>query len=54
MVIRRRRKQREGARFRYSAWDGTQAGFDYDAEGLFKELTDDLLYTVISTRRCAA
>ncbi len=44
MVIRRRRKQREGARFRYSAWDGTQAGFDYDAEGLFKELTDDLLY----------
>ncbi|MDG2112551.1 MAG: hypothetical protein P8N02_08065 [Actinomycetota bacterium] len=44
MGILRRRKKREGARFQYSAWDGTQAGFDYDAEGLFKELTDDLLY----------
>ena len=44
MAILRRRKKREGARFQYSAWDGTQAGFDYDAEGLFKELTDDLLY----------
>ncbi|MEC8923649.1 MAG: hypothetical protein VX285_04980 [Actinomycetota bacterium] len=44
MVIRRRRKKREGARFRYSAWDGTQVGFEYGAEDLFKELTDDLLY----------
>ncbi len=44
MAILRRRKKREGARFKYSAWDGTQAGFDYDADGLFKELTDDLLY----------
>jgi len=44
MAILRRRKKREGARFKYSAWDGTQAGFDYDAEELFKELTDDLLY----------
>ena len=43
-IFRRRRKQREGARFRYSAWDGTQTGFDLDADGLFKELTDDLLY----------
>ena len=32
------------ARFTYSRWDGTQRGFDLDAEGLFDELTDDLLY----------
>ena len=44
MAIFRRGKKREGARFQYSAWDGSQTGFDYDAEGLFKELTDDLLY----------
>ena len=40
----RRRNQREGSRFQYSAWDGTQAGFEYDADSLFSELTDDLLY----------
>ncbi|HQZ37244.1 MAG TPA: hypothetical protein PK020_22650, partial [Ilumatobacteraceae bacterium] len=33
-----------GSRFTYSRWDGTQKGFDLDAEGLFDELTDDLLY----------
>ena len=44
MVVKRRSLKREGARFRYSAWDGTQVGFDYDAQDLFKELTDDLLY----------
>ena len=33
-----------GSRFTYSRWDGTQKGFDLDAEGLFGELTDDLLY----------
>ena len=32
------------ARFTYSRWDGTQRGFDLDADGLFDELTDDLLY----------
>ncbi|MCY7298152.1 MAG: hypothetical protein LH616_02940, partial [Ilumatobacteraceae bacterium] len=32
------------SRFTYSRWDGTQKGFDLDAEGLFNELTDDLLY----------
>jgi uncharacterized protein with von Willebrand factor type A (vWA) domain len=32
------------ARFRYSRWDGTQRGFDLDADVLFDELTDDLLY----------
>jgi len=44
MAIRRRKRQREGARFQYSAWDGTQQGFSYDADTLFKELTDDLMY----------
>ncbi|MGZ7008239.1 MAG: hypothetical protein ACXVLX_21795, partial [Ilumatobacteraceae bacterium] len=32
------------ARFTYSRWDGTQRGFELDADGLFDELTDDLLY----------
>src|SRR5436309_2743727 len=31
-------------RFRYSRWDGTQTGFDLDADSLLGELTDDLLY----------
>src|ERR1700759_5835978 len=31
-------------RFRYSAWDGTQRGFDLDAFDLLERLTDDLLY----------
>ena len=30
-------------RFRYSAWDGTQTGFEFDARDIFSELTDDLL-----------
>jgi uncharacterized protein with von Willebrand factor type A (vWA) domain len=32
------------SRFRYSRWDGTQAGFDLDADSLLEEMTDDLLY----------
>ncbi len=32
------------ARFRYSRWDGSQVGFDYDADTLLGEMTDDLLY----------
>jgi uncharacterized protein with von Willebrand factor type A (vWA) domain len=32
------------ARFTYSRWDGTQKGFELDADALFDELTDDLLY----------
>src|SRR5689334_6813794 len=32
------------ARFRYSRWDGTQTGFDLDADTLLGEMTDDLLY----------
>ena len=31
-------------RFRYSRWDGTQTGFDIDADAVFGEITDDLLY----------
>jgi len=30
--------------FRYSRWDGTQAGFDLDADDLLGEMADDLLY----------
>jgi len=32
------------SRFTYSRWDGTQKGFDLDADALFDDLTDDLLY----------
>jgi len=32
------------ARFRYSRWDGTQTGFDVDADSLLGEMSDDLLY----------
>jgi len=30
--------------FRYSRWDGTQTGFDLDADALLEEMSDDLLY----------
>jgi uncharacterized protein with von Willebrand factor type A (vWA) domain len=33
-----------GARFTYSRWDGTQKGFELDADGILDSLTDDLLY----------
>jgi uncharacterized protein with von Willebrand factor type A (vWA) domain len=39
-----RRRVREARGFRYSAWDGTQKGFDLDADALLDEMTDDLLY----------
>ena len=32
------------ARFTYSRWDGTQTGFEFDADVAFDELTDELLY----------
>jgi len=32
------------AQFRYSRWDGTQVVYDFDAEEVFSELTDDLLF----------
>src|SRR4051794_14229898 len=31
-------------KFRYSKWDGSQVGFDLDADALLEEITDDLLY----------
>jgi uncharacterized protein with von Willebrand factor type A (vWA) domain len=31
-------------RHRYSRWDGTQSGFELDADELFAQITDDLLY----------
>jgi uncharacterized protein with von Willebrand factor type A (vWA) domain len=31
-------------RFRYSRWDGSQVGFELDADDLLSEITDDLLY----------
>lgn len=31
-------------RFRYSRWDGTQIGFEPDADALLEEMADDLLY----------
>jgi uncharacterized protein with von Willebrand factor type A (vWA) domain len=31
-------------KFRYSKWDGTQVGFEFDADDVFAELTDDLLF----------
>ena len=31
-------------RFTYSRWDGTQRGFEVDADSVFEEITDDLLY----------
>ncbi len=30
--------------FRYSRWDGTQTGFEFDADDVLGEVTDDLLY----------
>jgi uncharacterized protein with von Willebrand factor type A (vWA) domain len=37
-VVRRR------SQIRYSRWDGTQVGFDLDADGVLEEINDDLLY----------
>ncbi len=31
------------ARFSYSRWDGTQVGFEFEADDIFNELTDELL-----------
>ena len=32
------------SRFRYSRWDGSQKGFEFDADDVLGEVTDDLLY----------
>ena len=42
--LRRLRAGPEPAHFAYWRWDGTQAGFDLDADSIFDELADDLLY----------
>ena len=42
MPFRRRQQGEPG--YRYSAWDGTQTGFDLDADQLLAEMSDDLLY----------
>jgi uncharacterized protein with von Willebrand factor type A (vWA) domain len=44
MGLRRRKRQPDARGFRYSAWDGSQRGFDLDADALLDEMTDDLLY----------
>jgi uncharacterized protein with von Willebrand factor type A (vWA) domain len=31
-------------RYRYSRWDGTQVGFEVDADSVLEQITDDLLY----------
>jgi uncharacterized protein with von Willebrand factor type A (vWA) domain len=31
-------------RFKYSRWDGTQVGFDLDADAILAEITDDLVH----------
>ena len=31
-------------RLTYSRWDGTQVGFDFDADQVMAQLNDDLLY----------
>ncbi|MGF1596257.1 MAG: VWA domain-containing protein [Acidimicrobiales bacterium] len=33
-----------GQRYRYSRWDGSQKGFDFDAFDVLSQLTDDLMY----------
>ncbi|HEV3226219.1 MAG TPA: hypothetical protein VGZ52_05275, partial [Acidimicrobiales bacterium] len=37
-------RKQPAPQFRYSRWDGTQTGFDIDADSVFGEITDDLLY----------
>ena len=45
MVLRRRRRpRREPPHFTYSRWDGTQTGFDLDADHLFDQMADSVLY----------
>ncbi len=44
MVFRKRRRRRQPAVFTYSAWDGTQTGFELNADDVFGAMSDDLLY----------
>ena len=41
---RNRRARREPPHFAYSRWDGSQTGFDIDADHLFDQMADDLIY----------
>jgi uncharacterized protein with von Willebrand factor type A (vWA) domain len=40
----KKRRELRGHRYHYSRWDGTQTGFELDADEVFGQLTDDLLY----------
>jgi uncharacterized protein with von Willebrand factor type A (vWA) domain len=42
--MRRRRNRSNASGFEYSRWDGTQVGFDLDADSLLSEMADELLY----------
>jgi uncharacterized protein with von Willebrand factor type A (vWA) domain len=44
MPFRRRSRRHAERGFNYSRWDGTQVGFDLDADSLLSEMSDDLLY----------
>ncbi len=44
MGLRRRRPRRQPPHFKYSRWDGSQTGFDINADQVFDQLSDDLLY----------
>ncbi len=39
-----RKRRRAGQRYAYSAWDGSQSGFDLTASDIMAEINDDLLY----------
>ena len=43
-MMRSRRSRGSGLGFQYSAWDGTQVGFDLDADALLSEMADELMY----------
>src|SRR3954466_15125021 len=34
----------KGFKYSYSRWDGTQVGFELEADDILSEITDDLLY----------
>jgi uncharacterized protein with von Willebrand factor type A (vWA) domain len=40
----KKRRELRGHRYHYSRWDGSQTGFELDADEVFGQLTDDLLY----------
>lgn len=41
---KRRRRRRQSTVFTYSAWDGSQHGFELNADDVFGAMSDDLLY----------